>query len=232
MRSCSAVRENSMERLRQRRRTSRKTPTTMRIAGHHCASSGRRRGMCMYPRLARRRSTPTVMRTRAPSVDIRIGISLETPCNNAKRTERLPEDSVPDPKPPFRADQGGSLLRPARLKEARGRVERGEMDAEALRELEDRLIRDVVAKQEALGLESVTDGELRRGWWNHDFLGKIDGVEIELDRKSYKFAGTDDPRFTAKVRRKVRRTRPMMVEHFRYLRSVAKNTPKFTIPSP
>jgi methionine synthase II (cobalamin-independent) len=139
---------------------------------------------------------------------------------------------MPDARPPFRADQVGSLLRPAALKEARARVERGETSAEALRELEDRLIRDVVAKQEALGLRSVTDGEFRRGWWNHDFLGRIDGVEIELDRQSYKFAGTDDPRFTAKVRRKLRRARPMMVEHFRFLHSVAKQTPKFTMPSP
>jgi 5-methyltetrahydropteroyltriglutamate--homocysteine methyltransferase len=134
--------------------------------------------------------------------------------------------------PPFRADQVGSLLRPAELKAARTRVERGDLDASELRAIEDRLIRDVVRKQEVLGLESVTDGEFRRGWWNHDFLGKIDGVTIELDQKSYKFAGSDDPRYTAKVTRKVRRTRPMMVEHFRYLRSVTHKTPKFTIPSP
>ncbi|MGB5081024.1 MAG: 5-methyltetrahydropteroyltriglutamate--homocysteine S-methyltransferase, partial [Burkholderiales bacterium] len=85
-----------------------------------------------------------------------------------------------DCKPPFRADQVGSLLRPAEIKEARARVERGEIDAEALRAIEDRCIREAVARQEALGLRSITDGEYRRGWWNHDFLGKIDGVEIEL----------------------------------------------------
>jgi 5-methyltetrahydropteroyltriglutamate--homocysteine methyltransferase len=126
----------------------------------------------------------------------------------------------------------GSLLRPAEIKEARAKVERGEMGAEALREIEDRCIREVVARQEALGLESITDGEYRRGWWNHDFLGKIDGVDIEVDRKSYKFAGSDDPRFTPRVRRKVRRARPMMLDHFKYLRSVATRTPKFTMPSP
>ena len=135
-------------------------------------------------------------------------------------------------KPPYRADQVGSLLRPAEIKEARAKVERGEMGAEALREIEDRCIREAVARQEALGLESITDGEYRRGWWNHDFLGKIDGVDIELDRKSYKFSGSDDPRFTPQVRRKVRRTRPIMLDHFKYLRSVAKRTPKFTMPSP
>jgi len=137
-----------------------------------------------------------------------------------------------DRKPPFRADQVGSLLRPAEIKEARASVERGELDAEALRAVEDRCIRAAVARQEALGLRSVTDGEYRRGWWNHDFLGKIDGVEIELDQKSYKFAGSDDPRYTPRVKRGVRRSRPMMLDHFRYLRGVATQTPKFTMPSP
>src|SRR5712664_868471 len=134
--------------------------------------------------------------------------------------------------PPFRADQVGSLLRPAEIKEARARLERGEIDAGELRAVEDRCIRNAVARQESLGLEVVTDGEYRRGWWNHDFLSKIDGVEIELDQKSYKFAGSDDPRYTPKVRRRVRRARPMMLDHFQYLSSVARKTPKFTMPSP
>ena len=137
-----------------------------------------------------------------------------------------------NPGPPFRADQVGSLLRPTEIKEARAKVERGELSAEALREIEDRCIKQAVARQEAIGLSSITDGEYRRGWWNHDFLGKMDGVEIELDEKSYKFAGSDDPRYTAQVRRKVRRARPMMLDHFAYLRSVASKTPKFTMPSP
>ncbi len=136
------------------------------------------------------------------------------------------------PGPPFRADQVGSLLRPAALKEARAQLERGELTAAALRAVEDRCIREAVAKQEAIGLESVTDGEFRRGWWNHDFLGRIDGVQIVLDPESPKFVGSDDPRYTPQVRGKVRRARPLMVDHFRYLRSVARKTPKFCIPSP
>ena len=70
--------------------------------------------------------------------------------------------------PPFRADQVGSLLRPAEIKKARAEVERGEMSAGELRTIEDRCIREAVARQEALGLQVVTDGEYRRGWWNHE----------------------------------------------------------------
>src|SRR2546429_4843234 len=108
--------------------------------------------------------------------------------------------------PPFRADQVGSLLRPAEIKKARAEVERGEMNAAELRAIEDRCIREAVARQEAIGLQVVTDGEYRRGWWNHDFLGRIDGVEIKLDRQPYKFAGSDDPRYKPKVRPKLEPT--------------------------
>src|SRR4051794_16901296 len=78
-------------------------------------------------------------------------------------------------RPPFRADHVGSLLRPAELRQARIRRERGETDADALRIIEDRLISDVVAKQQAVGLQTITDGEFRRGSWNFDFLGQIGG---------------------------------------------------------
>ena len=75
---------------------------------------------------------------------------------------------------PFRADHVGSLLRPAELKEARARRQRGEIDAEALRAIEDRWISEAVLKQQRVGLQSITDGEFRRGWWNFDFLGRIE----------------------------------------------------------
>ena len=80
-------------------------------------------------------------------------------------------------KPPFRADHVGSLLRPAALKEARAKHERGEIDAQALAAVEDREIAAVIGKQEAVGLKSVTDGEFRRASWQTDFLLGLDGVE-------------------------------------------------------
>ena len=65
-------------------------------------------------------------------------------------------------KPPFRADHVGSLLRTAPLKAAREKRKRGEIDAAALAEIEDREIEGVIRKQEAAGLKAVTDGECRR----------------------------------------------------------------------
>jgi 5-methyltetrahydropteroyltriglutamate--homocysteine methyltransferase len=49
-------------------------------------------------------------------------------------------------KPPFRADHVGSLLRPAALKAARAKREKGEISAAQLQEVEDREIEKVVKK--------------------------------------------------------------------------------------
>ena len=64
--------------------------------------------------------------------------------------------------PPFRADHVGSLLRPGEVREARSRWEKGEMSADAMREVEDQAIREVIGKQESIGLRGITDGEFRR----------------------------------------------------------------------
>jgi 5-methyltetrahydropteroyltriglutamate--homocysteine methyltransferase len=67
-------------------------------------------------------------------------------------------------KPPFRADHVGSLLRSAALAATRAQFRRGEVTAAALKATEDGAIRAVVARQESIGLQSITDGELRRDY--------------------------------------------------------------------
>src|SRR6185437_13462780 len=89
--------------------------------------------------------------------------------------------------PPFRADHVGSLLRPARLLEARDEFAAGRIDAIDLREVEDDLIRDVVRKQEDIGLQSATDGEFRRASWHMDFIYQLDGISKEAGHLAVKF---------------------------------------------
>ena len=67
-------------------------------------------------------------------------------------------------------DVVGSLLRPAELKAARTEFEKGNISAEELREVEDRLIAEVIKKQKAHGLHYITDGEFRRSYWHLDFM--------------------------------------------------------------
>jgi len=134
-------------------------------------------------------------------------------------------------RPPFRADQVGSLLRPAALAQARAQSKQGELGAAALKLVEDHAIREAVARQEAIGLESITDGEFRRDWWHLDFLGQLGGVTVTAN-PGPKFGGTGEQPPIPSVTGKVRCDMPIMVEHFGFLKSVTKQTPKMTIPSP
>ena len=153
--------------------------------------------------------------------------------------DSLPKNTrMPRTKPPFRADHVGSLLRPAALKQARGKRERGEITAEELKTIEDREIEAVIRKQEEAGLRSVTDGEFRRAFWNYDFLGQLDGVEAYLGERKIKFQGPQPKPMMLRVIGKLGgyRAHPM-IEHFKFVAAHAKATtnkatPKMTMPSP
>ena len=142
---------------------------------------------------------------------------------------------MPRLNPPFRADHVGSLLRPQHLKDARARCQRGEITKEQLRGIEDEAIRDVVRKQEAIGLQSVTDGEFRRTFFHLDFLQRLQGVAVSggIATKFRSRVGEIDfapPRVT--VTGKLRHVEDIQTADFNFLRSVATRTPKVTIPSP
>src|ERR1700679_2742965 len=134
-------------------------------------------------------------------------------------------------RPPFRADQVGSLLRPQALVDARARFKNGEINAEQLRKHEDAAISAAVARQESVGMQSVTDGEFRRDYWHIDFLRQLQGVEIK-QMAGPKFVGTEEQPPIATVVGKLDYARPVMVEDFEFLKSVTQRTPKQTIPSP
>jgi 5-methyltetrahydropteroyltriglutamate--homocysteine methyltransferase len=139
------------------------------------------------------------------------------------------------PKPPFRADHVGSLLRTAPLKEAREKRSRGEIAGDAFKAIEDGEIEHVIRKQEAIGLKSVTDGEYRRISWNIDFLEQLDNVESYAGERKIKFhSGGPQPRpILLRVIGKLGGYKPHpMIEHFKFLKAHTKQTPKLTIPSP
>jgi 5-methyltetrahydropteroyltriglutamate--homocysteine methyltransferase len=136
------------------------------------------------------------------------------------------------PHPPFRADQVGSLLRTAPLKDARARRARGELTPAQLSEVEDHEIERLVAKQEEVGLRGVTDGEFRRSWWHFDFLKGLDGVEGYQASQGIQFQGVQTRAEGIKVTGKVGFSGHPMLEHFRFLKAHTRVVPKMTIPSP
>lgn len=134
----------------------------------------------------------------------------------------------------IRADTVGSLLRPASLHAARRRYAAGEIDAAALRAVEDEAIARIIAYQEDLGLPVVTDGEFRRENWWIDFVRHIQGVEI-VDGDGKAFANNEAPRYVPKSVRiagKLRVSAPILVDDFRFVAKHSSAIAKISIPSP
>ena len=135
--------------------------------------------------------------------------------------------------PPFRADHVGSLLRPAALKDARARRERGEITAADLTAVENSEIERIIARQAEVGLLSATDGEFRRAMWHFDFLERLDGVESFRSDHGIAFKGGIETQAKGlRVVGKLGFSGHPMVEHFRFLAERTGTTAKMTIPSP
>ena len=109
----------------------------------------------------------------------------------------------------------------------------GEVDAAEFSKLEDQCIRDVVALQEQVGLEIVTDGEFRRGSYWGRFVERIEGFEIKP--ASFKFRNDQghEVEFTAPfARSKIKRKQPLALDEYLFLRDVTKVAGKITLPAP
>jgi 5-methyltetrahydropteroyltriglutamate--homocysteine methyltransferase len=140
-------------------------------------------------------------------------------------------------RPPFRADHVGSLLRPPQLLQAREDFKDGRIDAAELRGREDEAIRDVVRRQEEVGLRSATDGEFRRASWHMDFIYQLGGITRSADSMKVQFHNADgDIEFTPAalhVDAPVALEEPIFAADFQFVQScVSTATPKLTIPSP
>ena len=85
----------------------------------------------------------------------------------------------------LRVDHIGSLARPRALLEMHARFDAGGASPEELAALEDELIRDVVAKQEAVGFPIVNDGEFRRRNFQDSFGACVSGYDAPESREEY-----------------------------------------------
>ena len=140
---------------------------------------------------------------------------------------------MPQSRPPFRADMVGSLLRTAPLKAAREQHAAGTLDAAGLKAVEDQEISKIIARQEAIGLEGITDGEFRRAYWHFDFLEQLDGVTSVSGDSGMNFKGGVGVPKALRITGKVdySGSHPM-VDHFRFVKDNTTKTPKMTIPGP
>src|SRR5437588_7288418 len=147
-------------------------------------------------------------------------------------------------RPPFRADQVGSLLRPERLKRSREESlgpqtptsALGPHTSAELRAVEDDCIREVVAMQERIGLHAVTDGEFRRrSWWLELILGwegfaadRTGSAKLKWRNAAGVTQGFSDLSVVGPIR-----WRPSsVVRAFSFLKQNTKAVPKVTMPAP
>src|SRR5262245_49818469 len=77
----------------------------------------------------------------------------------------------------IRTDVGGSLLRPTAVQQARADFDLGKVDAAALRAIEDEAVREAVRLQETIGLDVVSDGEMRRLNFQDSFGESVEGYD-------------------------------------------------------
>ncbi|AZQ67990.1 5-methyltetrahydropteroyltriglutamate--homocysteine S-methyltransferase [Silicimonas algicola] len=139
------------------------------------------------------------------------------------------------PTPPFRADHVGSLLRPAAITDARRRHASAEITAWDLKAIEDEAIPELIRMQEEVGLKAVTDGEARRSFWHYDFMGMLDGLDLEErdPEGGVQFAGVKlRPIFpTISGKLDFPADHPML-DHFRFVKDHTTVVPKISIPGP
>lgn len=134
--------------------------------------------------------------------------------------------------PPFRAEHVGSLLRPAYLKDARAKHEAGQIGDSELAKIEDQAIREVIQKQEAVGIEDITDGEFRRSFWHLDFMNGLDGVETYEAEQGIQFQGGQTKAKGLKVTGKIRGDGHYMLDHWKFVHDNTSKVAKALLPSP
>ncbi len=137
------------------------------------------------------------------------------------------------------ADVVGSLLRPPELLKAHEQLAAGTVTADQFKEIEDKAVDDAIALQEEVGLEIITDGEMRRESFQSQMTAAVSGFgEFTLD--AFLWGDWHDERGVRSKPRPAKlgvgsrlvRQRYLSVDEFVYLKARTKRIPKITLPSP
>ncbi|MGH7793486.1 MAG: cobalamin-independent methionine synthase II family protein [Candidatus Binatia bacterium] len=149
----------------------------------------------------------------------------------------------------IRTDVVGSLLRPARLKQAYADRDQGKISAEGSRQIQDDAIREAVRLQEQAGLDVVTDGEFRRLNFQDSFAASVSGFDArQVDLSFMESLSREgkplqrwDPYHVAEgaailqrrpVSQKLRLSRNLPLEEYRFVSGVAGKPAKVSLVGP
>jgi len=140
-----------------------------------------------------------------------------------------------------RSDVVGSLLRPPELLAAQKQFTQGAITPVEFKRIEDSAVDQAIALQEEVGLEVVTDGEMRRQSFQSQMTAAVEGFgEHTLEaflwgewRGDSQIGNWSLPRpSNLGVVGKLRRRRHLSAEEFTYLRARTRHIAKITLPSP
>src|SRR5262245_50842367 len=133
----------------------------------------------------------------------------------------------------YRAEQIGSLLRPPDLLKARSSHTEGTLPIEDLRRLEDRLITDALDKQRQIGIDVLTDGELRRAGWLTDMAEAVEGFVSQRVALEWKGPGGGRlPSIAFAAGGKLKKRRHLSENEVPFLKRNAGGVFKVTLPAP
>jgi 5-methyltetrahydropteroyltriglutamate--homocysteine methyltransferase len=133
----------------------------------------------------------------------------------------------------YHSEVVGSLLRPTYLLEARKQLESGNLTAAAFKAIEDRAVNEALALQEAVGLDVITDGEMRRYNFYGHFVEAMDGFD-KFGGRVIPFHDEHGDKLIHKgpvVAERLKWRRNMCAEEWVYLRARTAHPAKVTLPN-
>ena len=133
----------------------------------------------------------------------------------------------------FRAEQVGSLLRPAELLQARAAHGESKISLEELRAKEDHAIRQALEKQRRVGIDILSDGEMRRGSWATGMAEAVEGFvaqRVELEWKGP--GGGREGSTLLAAGAKLKKTCKLTAHELPFLKKHAPGAFKLTVPAP
>jgi 5-methyltetrahydropteroyltriglutamate--homocysteine methyltransferase len=133
----------------------------------------------------------------------------------------------------FRAEQVGSLLRPTELLQARAAYTESKIPLEELRAKEDHAIGQALEKQRRVGIDILSDGEMRRGSWATDMAEAVEGFvpqRVELEWKGP--GGGREGSTLLAAGAKLKKGRKLTAHELPLLKKHAPGPFKVTVPAP
>jgi 5-methyltetrahydropteroyltriglutamate--homocysteine methyltransferase len=133
---------------------------------------------------------------------------------------------------PLTTTSVGSFPRPTWLAHTQRNQLSFRLEGQTLREAMDDAMALAIREQERLGLDILTDGEMRRTTFIFHIAGQWDGVDIEKQVNKQIYRNREANRLVPRIVGKIARNRPAAVDDLRAAKSHTSRSIKMAVPGP